>query len=349
MSSPCPSPRSLPFRCSPIEDIEDSVSHALDRCHMRVQVRDVMAEESTDKAIRVAEMEANKASNMMTHQAEIYSRPARTWFQNEKVRAPLRVISRPLHDILPRPPLVTLPWPPLLTFPCPSCRERSARQPRRRRRASPAAPRPTRRPRPRRTRRVRRASVATRAPTMPRSPNATSMPACRAKSGARTSAPRCSRPRRRRRAAAAWCCPTRRRSRAAPSRQPGEARRRCPSAASASSIAAETAAPRSRRRRRRPRRSLTPRPSRAQSARSRRKPWRARSPSTRARESGRSSRDMIAASKCSWREDTETRCATGRQDRRAPSRGARCERLLVPSVHSLGSFVWFWSYTTPYM
>jgi len=65
----------------------ESIAHWVGRIDsLEEQVRDVMAEESTDKAIRVAEMEANKASNMMTHQAEIYSRPARTWFQNEKER-----------------------------------------------------------------------------------------------------------------------------------------------------------------------------------------------------------------------------------------------------------------------
>ena len=29
-------------------------------------------------------MEANKAENMIEHEAEIYSRPARTWFQTER-------------------------------------------------------------------------------------------------------------------------------------------------------------------------------------------------------------------------------------------------------------------------
>ena len=41
-------------------------------------------EEREERDIRKAEMEANKAENMIEHEAEIYSRPARTWFQTER-------------------------------------------------------------------------------------------------------------------------------------------------------------------------------------------------------------------------------------------------------------------------
>lgn len=34
--------------------------------------------------MRKAEMELKKGQNMIEHEAEIYSRPARTWFQNTK-------------------------------------------------------------------------------------------------------------------------------------------------------------------------------------------------------------------------------------------------------------------------
>lgn len=47
-------------------------------------VERVLAEEHEEAAIRRAEMEANKAANMLEHEDEIYSRPARTWFQTEK-------------------------------------------------------------------------------------------------------------------------------------------------------------------------------------------------------------------------------------------------------------------------
>jgi ATP-dependent RNA helicase DDX27 len=34
--------------------------------------------------MRQADMELKKGQNMMEHEAEIFSRPARTWFQSEK-------------------------------------------------------------------------------------------------------------------------------------------------------------------------------------------------------------------------------------------------------------------------
>ncbi|EOD40676.1 hypothetical protein EMIHUDRAFT_454151 [Emiliania huxleyi CCMP1516] len=46
---------------------------------MEPQVREVLAEEAEDRALRVAEMEANKASNLLDHRAEILARPAKTW------------------------------------------------------------------------------------------------------------------------------------------------------------------------------------------------------------------------------------------------------------------------------
>ena len=50
------------------------------------EVREVLLEEKEEKAIRVAEMEANKASNIMAHRDEIMARPARSWFQTSKER-----------------------------------------------------------------------------------------------------------------------------------------------------------------------------------------------------------------------------------------------------------------------
>ena len=54
---------------------------------MEPQVREVLAEEAEDRALRVAEMEANKASNLLDHRAEILARPAKTWFQTPKEKA----------------------------------------------------------------------------------------------------------------------------------------------------------------------------------------------------------------------------------------------------------------------
>ncbi|KAG0344552.1 nucleolar DEAD-box protein required for synthesis of 60S ribosomal subunit [Podila humilis] len=44
-------------------------------------VKEVMAEEKEDKAIRQAEMEMRKSQNLLKHEDEIFSRPAKTWFQ----------------------------------------------------------------------------------------------------------------------------------------------------------------------------------------------------------------------------------------------------------------------------
>ncbi|KAI8466360.1 MAG: P-loop containing nucleoside triphosphate hydrolase protein [Monoraphidium minutum] len=47
-------------------------------------VQEVLREEYAEAELRRAEMEAAKMENMVEHEAEIYSRPARTWFQSEK-------------------------------------------------------------------------------------------------------------------------------------------------------------------------------------------------------------------------------------------------------------------------
>ncbi|OAD02549.1 hypothetical protein MUCCIDRAFT_144233, partial [Mucor lusitanicus CBS 277.49] len=47
------------------------------------QIKEVLAEEKEERAIRNAEMQLKKSENMLHHGAEIYARPARTWFQTE--------------------------------------------------------------------------------------------------------------------------------------------------------------------------------------------------------------------------------------------------------------------------
>lgn len=47
-------------------------------------VINILREEKMEKQVRVAEMEANKAGNMMLHHDEIMSRPKRTWFQTQQ-------------------------------------------------------------------------------------------------------------------------------------------------------------------------------------------------------------------------------------------------------------------------
>lgn len=46
-------------------------------------VRQVLKEERQEREMRMAEMEVAKASNMMKYSQEIYSRPAKSWFQSE--------------------------------------------------------------------------------------------------------------------------------------------------------------------------------------------------------------------------------------------------------------------------
>ncbi|XP_042990428.1 DEAD-box ATP-dependent RNA helicase 28 [Carya illinoinensis] len=51
---------------------------------MEDQVAAVLQEESEERALRKAEMEATKAENMIAYKDEIYSRPKKTWFVTEK-------------------------------------------------------------------------------------------------------------------------------------------------------------------------------------------------------------------------------------------------------------------------
>eukprot|EP00873_Tetraselmis_striata_P038687 jgi/Tetstr1/458951/TSEL_004422.t1 len=51
---------------------------------MQPDVVRIHREERLEKELRKAEMEADKATNMVEHEAEIMARPKRTWFQTEK-------------------------------------------------------------------------------------------------------------------------------------------------------------------------------------------------------------------------------------------------------------------------
>ncbi|KFM23899.1 DEAD-box ATP-dependent RNA helicase 28 [Auxenochlorella protothecoides] len=51
---------------------------------MSDDVRSVIFEERDERHLRRAEMETQKAANLIEHESEIFSRPARTWFQSEK-------------------------------------------------------------------------------------------------------------------------------------------------------------------------------------------------------------------------------------------------------------------------
>jgi len=61
---------------------QESVAYWVDRiAELEAEVEEVLNGEYEDKALRVAEMEATKAVNVLEHRDEIYGRPARSWFQ----------------------------------------------------------------------------------------------------------------------------------------------------------------------------------------------------------------------------------------------------------------------------
>ncbi|KAK4752438.1 hypothetical protein SAY87_021236 [Trapa incisa] len=57
-------------------------AHAIEE--MEDQVTAVLCEESEERALRKAEMEVNKAENLIAHKEDIFSRPKKTWFITEK-------------------------------------------------------------------------------------------------------------------------------------------------------------------------------------------------------------------------------------------------------------------------
>ncbi|PWN23438.1 DEAD-domain-containing protein [Microstroma glucosiphilum] len=79
------------LKSSPAEQIKhrlipvEVVASVRDRIEsLKGDVEEVMKEEREEKALRQAEMELKKGTNMIEHRDEIMSRPKRTWFQTEK-------------------------------------------------------------------------------------------------------------------------------------------------------------------------------------------------------------------------------------------------------------------------
>ncbi|CAG8554337.1 3355_t:CDS:2 [Diversispora eburnea] len=60
---------------------------------LKDQIKEILQEEKEEKAIRQAEMELQKNQNLLTHEKEIYNRPARTWFQSEQKKKQSRNIA----------------------------------------------------------------------------------------------------------------------------------------------------------------------------------------------------------------------------------------------------------------
>ncbi|CAL1695875.1 unnamed protein product [Somion occarium] len=68
-----------------LEDLKDEIS-------------EVLREEKEEKQFRQAEMELKKGQNLIEHEAEIYSRPARTWFQTGKEKEQAGAVSKQLYE-----------------------------------------------------------------------------------------------------------------------------------------------------------------------------------------------------------------------------------------------------------
>eukprot|EP01098_Paradermamoeba_levis_P000648 TRINITY_DN1071_c0_g1_i5.p1 TRINITY_DN1071_c0_g1~~TRINITY_DN1071_c0_g1_i5.p1 ORF type:complete len:389 (+),score=141.51 TRINITY_DN1071_c0_g1_i5:175-1341(+) len=57
-------------------------------------VENILQSERNEKELRLAEMETSKAENMMRHEDEIFSKPARSWFMSEKEKKDLKEKSK---------------------------------------------------------------------------------------------------------------------------------------------------------------------------------------------------------------------------------------------------------------
>ncbi|KAI0932221.1 nucleolar DEAD-box protein required for synthesis of 60S ribosomal subunit [Taiwanofungus camphoratus] len=66
---------------------------------LKQEVSEILQEEKEEKQLRQAEMELKKGQNMIEHEAEIYSRPARTWFQSGKEKAKAEALSKQQYEI----------------------------------------------------------------------------------------------------------------------------------------------------------------------------------------------------------------------------------------------------------
>lgn len=62
------------------------------------EIEAVLQEEKESKQMRKAEMELQKGENLLKHEAEIFSRPARTWFQSSKEKTQSQETSRKQYE-----------------------------------------------------------------------------------------------------------------------------------------------------------------------------------------------------------------------------------------------------------
>ena len=66
------------------KNIIDVVVKYRDKIHkLEAEIKAVLRQEEEEKYMRLSEMSISKARNLIEHQTEILSRPARTWIQAE--------------------------------------------------------------------------------------------------------------------------------------------------------------------------------------------------------------------------------------------------------------------------
>ncbi|KAF9785870.1 DEAD-domain-containing protein [Thelephora terrestris] len=65
---------------------------------LKDEIAEIMKEEKEEKLLRQAEMELKRGQNILEHGKEIYSRPARTWFQSEKEKQVAQAVSKQQYE-----------------------------------------------------------------------------------------------------------------------------------------------------------------------------------------------------------------------------------------------------------
>jgi ATP-dependent RNA helicase DDX27 len=65
---------------------------------LKHEITGVLQDEKEEKQLRQAEMEVKKGQNLLEHEAEIYARPARTWFQSGKDKQHSEALSKRQYE-----------------------------------------------------------------------------------------------------------------------------------------------------------------------------------------------------------------------------------------------------------
>jgi len=66
--------------------------------HLETQIKEIVEEERTEKELRLAEMEATKAENILQHKEEIENRPKKVWYQTTQEKKVAKETSKKLVE-----------------------------------------------------------------------------------------------------------------------------------------------------------------------------------------------------------------------------------------------------------